>query len=61
MLDPMFILGMVGLVGIVAGPLYAAYLIKNHEYYEGFRDGLIVTVLCFALFLAWIMNSGAAT
>lgn len=51
----MFIIGMVGLFAMIAGPLYGAHLLKNGEYYEGFRTGLVVTVVGFAFFIAWLV------
>jgi len=50
----MFIFGMVGLISMFAGPMYAIYKVKHGEYYDGFRDGLIITVVGVALFIAWL-------
>jgi len=54
MLPFMFIFGMIGLGSMIGGPLYAIHLFKRHEYYNGFVYGLIITVLGFALFIAWL-------
>ena len=50
----MFIIGMIGLAASFAGPLYAINKIKHHEYHEGMRMGLILTVTGIAFVLAWL-------
>ena len=54
MLPFMFIFGMIGLGSMIGGPLYAIHLFKQREYYNGFVYGLVITVLGFALFIAWL-------
>jgi len=54
LLPMMFIIGMVGLFAMIAGPLYGAKQLKKGEYYEGFRTSLVVTVVGFAFFIAWL-------
>jgi len=56
LLPIMFILGMFGLGSMFAGPIYGIYKVKHDEYYEGFRTGLIVTVLGVALTIAWLWS-----
>ena len=56
LLPIMFILGMFGLGSMFAGPIYGVYKVKHGEYYEGFRTGLIVTVLGVALTIAWLWS-----
>ena len=50
----MFIIGMIGLGASFGGPLYAINKIKHHEYHEGMRMGLILTVTGIAFVLAWL-------
>ena len=50
----LFIIGMIGLGASFAGPLYTVNKIKEKEYYEGFRTGLILTVIGIAFVLAWL-------
>jgi len=52
----MFTFGMIGLVCMFGGPLYAISKWKQHEYYEGFAYGLTITVLGLALFIAWLWS-----
>ena len=54
LLPMMFIFGMVGLGAMIVGPLYAINKIKKREYLEGFRTGIVVTVIGLALFIAWL-------
>lgn len=54
LLPMMFIFGMIGLFSTVGGPIYAYLKIKNGEYYEGCRTGLILTVVGLALTMAWL-------
>jgi hypothetical protein len=56
LLPIMFILGMFGLGSMFAGPIYGIYKVKHDEYYEGFRTGLVVTVLGIALMIAWLWS-----
>jgi len=53
-LPMMFIFGMVGLGAMIGGPLYAINKVKKREYLEGFRTGIVVTVIGVALFIAWL-------
>lgn len=53
-LPMMFILGIIGLLCMFGGPIYGIYEVKHGEYYDGFRTGLVVTVLGLALFIAWL-------
>lgn len=50
----MFMAGMIGLTCMFAGPITAIYKIKHGEYHDGFRTGLIFTVLGVSLFLGWL-------
>jgi hypothetical protein len=50
----MFIFGMTGLMCMFVGPMYGIYKFKHGEYFDGFRDGLIITVVGAALFIAWL-------
>lgn len=50
----MFIFGMIGLLCSFGGPLYAVKKIKQKEYYDGLRGGVVFTVLGMALVLAWL-------
>jgi len=54
LLPMMFIFGMVGLGAMIGGPLYAINKFKKREYLEGFRTGIVVTVIGVALFIAWL-------
>jgi len=53
-LPVMFIIGMVGLASTIGGPVYVYHKIKEGKYYEGFRNGLVVTVIGVAFVLAWL-------
>lgn len=50
----MFAIGMIGLVALFIGPLYAINEMKKHRYYSGFVYGLMITAIGFGLFLAWL-------
>jgi len=50
----LFILGVVGLMSMFAGPLYAIQKSKEKKYREGFVTGLTITVLGIALVLSWL-------
>ena len=56
LLPYIFILGMIGLLCTFAGPIYGIYQVKHQEYYEGFRTGLVITVLGVALTIAWLWS-----
>jgi len=56
LLPIMFILGMFGLGSMFAGPIYGIYKVKHGEYFDGFRTGLVVTVLGVALMIAWLWS-----
>jgi len=53
----MSIMGIIGLVSMFAGPLYGISKFKKHEYYGGAIVGLVVFVLGFALFIAWLWST----
>jgi hypothetical protein len=53
----MFILGMFGLGSMFGGPIYGIYKVKHGEPYEGFKTGLILTVLGVALTIAWLWGA----
>jgi hypothetical protein len=53
----MFILGMFGLGSMFGGPIYGIYKVKHGEPYEGFKTGLILTVLGAALTIAWLWGA----
>jgi len=57
LLPIMFILGMFGLGSMFGGPIYGIYKVKHGEYYEGFKTGLILTVLGVALTIAWLWGA----
>jgi hypothetical protein len=57
LLPVMFILGMFGLGSMFGGPIYGIYKVKHGEYYEGFKTGLILTVLGVALTIAWLWGA----
>lgn len=50
----MFILGMIGLALMFAGPLYAVHQLKQKKYREAFISGIVVTSIGVALVLAWL-------
>lgn len=50
----LFIIGIIGLFASFGGPLYAINKIKHHEYYEGIRTGLVLTVTGIAFVIAWL-------
>lgn len=54
LLPIMFGLGMLGLAGTFAGPLYGIHLIKQKKYYDGFISGLIITSFSLALLISWL-------
>lgn len=57
LLPIMFILGMFGLGSMIGGPIYGIYQVKHGEYFDGFRTGLVVTVLGIALTIAWLWSA----
>ena len=57
LLPIMFILGMFGLGSMFGGPIYGIYKVKHGESYEGFKTGLILTVLGVALTIAWLWGA----
>jgi len=57
LLPVMFILGMFGLGSMFGGPIYGIYKVKHGEYYEGFKTGLVITVLGAALTIAWLWGA----
>ena len=52
----MFIVGMTGLGAMLGGPLYTIQLIKAHKYESALVNGLTITVLGVALFIAWLWS-----
>lgn len=52
----MFIFGIIGLLCLVGGPMYAVYQIKHGKYREGFINGVIFTTLGFGLVLGWLWS-----
>jgi hypothetical protein len=54
LLPIMFILGMFGLGSMFGGPIYGIYKVKHGEYFDGFKTGLVITVLGIALTIAWL-------
>lgn len=50
----MFIFGMVGLVGIFAGPVYVVKKFQKKEYREGAVTGLIIMAISFSFLIAWL-------
>ena len=50
----LFIIGMIGMGAMFAGPLLAVQQIKKKNYREGLITGVTVTSLGLALFLAWL-------
>jgi len=52
----MFIIGMTGLGAMLGGPLYTIQLIKAHKYESALVNGLTITVLGVALFIAWLWS-----
>jgi len=52
----MFIIGVTGLGAMLGGPLYTIQLIKAHKYESALVNGLTITVLGVALFIAWLWS-----
>jgi len=50
----MFMFGILGLGSLLASPLYFVYKYKRHEYYEGFRTGIILFGIGMAFFISWL-------
>ena len=50
----MFILGMIGVCSMFAGPLYTIHLMKKGDYRQAFTQGTIFLALGFGLVLAWL-------
>lgn len=52
----MLILGLVGIFAMILGPSYGVYLVKHGEYRDGLVNALLITLVGFALFLAFLMG-----
>jgi len=50
----MAIIGIVGLSALFIGPSYGVWKMRKGHYYDGFVNGLIITVIGIALFMAWL-------
>lgn len=49
-----FLLGIIGLTGTVASPMYFIHLWKKRQYRKAFIDSLIIFAICISLLLAWL-------
>lgn len=56
LLPVMFILGMVGLTGLMLAPLYAVYKIRKKEYLNGLVVCVVFGAVSFGLFIAWLWH-----
>jgi len=52
----LFIIGMIGMFATVGGPVYAYLKIKEHEYYEGLRNGFLLHIVGLAFMMAWLWS-----
>ncbi len=55
------IVGLVGIGGMVAFPIYMIHLFKQKEYRKGLMHGIVPAVVCFALALSWLMSGATPT
>jgi len=53
-LPMMFVFGMVGMLSTFGGALYIANEVKKKNYYDAFRNGVIIMSIGIALVLAWL-------
>jgi hypothetical protein len=53
-LPVLFIIGMLGLGCLMGGPLYIIQKIKEHKYYPDMMNGITITIIGFAFFIAWL-------
>jgi ABC-type antimicrobial peptide transport system permease subunit len=53
-LPVLFIIGMLGLGCLMGGPLYIIQKIKEHKYYPDMLNGITITIIGFAFFIAWL-------
>lgn len=54
LLPLVFILGMVGLTGMIVSPVYAIHLLKKRKFEDAFIMGTILFSVCVGLFVAWL-------
>lgn len=53
-LPMMFVFGMVGMLSTFGGVLYIANEVKKKNYYDAFRNGVIILSIGIALVIAWL-------